>query len=470
MPRKRPESRRWYSGIRFRVTLTASAAVALTVLTSGITLVFLLHQSLISSVDTIATDRAQVVASQAASGNLGPTVTSTGSENSLVQVVDSSNSVVAATGNIEGQESILATPPPGGVTTVLSLDRLPAGDGPFRVVAVPVRLPTGSGWVYVATSTDQVNAAVANLAVLFAVGLPIVLVVVVWALWRAVGQVVRPVDAIRRRASVIGGEDLSQRVPVPDSSDEIASLAVTMNEMLERLEAAALRQRQFMGDASHELRSPLAALQIQVDVALAHPEDPGSALVLESVQGQVSRMSTLIDDLLFLARSAERAPREPGSVVDLDDLVIAELHRLREWGGPAVELDGVRAARVIGSERDLARLLRNLGDNAREHARSLVSIRLTTTEEAAEVRVTDDGDGIRPEDRDRVFERFTRLDDARSRNARGGGAGVGLSIVRQIVGDHHGTITITDRADGSAGAVFVVRLPLAQSGVTSPEN
>lgn len=464
MPPKRHEARRWYSGIRFRVTLTASAVVALTLLASGITLVLLLHQSLIASLDTVATDRAQAVASLAGGGELGPTVTNTGSESSLVQVVDSSNLVIAATSNIDGQEPILAPPPSGGVTTVLSVDRLPAGDGPFRVVAAPVRLPAGNGWVYVATSTIQVDAAVGNLAALFGVGLPLVLVIVVWALWRAVGQVIRPVDAIRRRASVIGGEDLSQRVPVPDSSDEIASLAVTMNEMLERLEAAALRQRQFVGDASHELRSPLAALQVQVEVALAHPEDPGSALVLGDVQGQVVRMSALIDDLLFLARSAEGAPRGPTSLVDLDDLVLSELHRLRELGGHAVELDGVRAARVEGSERDLARLLRNLGDNAREHARSLVSIRLTTTENAAEFSVTDDGDGIRAEDRDRVFERFTRLDDARSRTTRGGGAGVGLSIVRQIVRDHHGTVTIMYRADGQAGAVFVVRLPLAPNG------
>ncbi|MDJ0322646.1 HAMP domain-containing sensor histidine kinase [Cryobacterium sp. PH31-AA6] len=464
MPIKLRTPRRWYSGIRFRVTVTASAVVALTLLASGITLVLLLHQSLIASLDTVAADRAQAVASLAVGGDLGPTVTNTGSENSLVQVVDSSNSVIAATSNIDGEEPILPQPPSTGVTTVLSVDRMPAGDGPFRVVATPVKLSTGNGWIYVATSTSQVDVAVGNLAGLFGVGLPLILLIVVWALWRAAGQVIRPVDAIRRRAAVIGGEDLSQRVPVPDSSDEIASLAVTMNEMLERLEAAALRQRQFVGDASHELRSPLAALQVQVEVALAHPEDPGSALVLDDVHGQVVRMAALTDDLLFLARSAEGTPRGPTALVDLDDLVLSELHRLRGLGGRAVDLGGVRAARVQGSERDLARLLRNLGDNAREHSRSLVSIRLTATPNEAEFSITDDGDGIRAEDRERVFERFTRLDDARSRTARGGGAGVGLSIVRQIVQDHHGTITIEDRSDGRAGAVFVVRLPLAPTG------
>ena len=469
MRRKRQDMRLLNSGIRFRVTLTASVVVALTLLASGITLVALLHQSVIASLDAVARDRAQAVASLASGGDLGPTVTNTVSENSLVQVVDSSNSVIAATSNIDGQEPILAPPPSPRVTTVLSVDRMPAGDGPFRVVAAPVQLPIGNGWVYVATPTIQVDAAVGNLAALFGIGLPLVLIVVVWALWRAVGQVIRPVDAIRRRASVIGGEDLSQRVPVPERSDEIASLAVTMNDMLERLETAALRQRQFVGDASHELRSPLAVLQVQVEVALTHPEDPGSALILGNVHGQVLRMSALIDDLLFLARSAEGAPRVPTHLVDLDDLLLSELHRLRESGGCAVELDGIRAARVEGSDHDLARLLRNLGDNARDHAHSLVSLRLTTTEKSAEISVTDDGVGIRSEDRDRIFERFTRLDNARSRTALGGGAGVGLSIVRQIVRDHHGTITITDRADTCAGAVFVVRLPLAPGGVTRLE-
>lgn len=157
-------------------------------------------------------------------------------------------------------------------------------------------------------------------------------------------------------------------------------------------------------------------------------------------------------------------PRGSTGLVDVGDLVLSELHRLRELGGPAVELDGVRAARVEGSERDLARLLRNLGDNARDHARSLVSIRLTTTEKSAEISVTDDGGGIRAEDRDRVFERFMRLDDARSRTDLGRGAGVGLSIVRQIVRDHHGTISPEDRSDSQAGAVFLVRLPLALNG------
>jgi signal transduction histidine kinase len=458
MPRSRAETARRRFGIRLRVVLTATIVVAAALGISGVSLVLLLQQSLVSSLDAGLGARSEDITSLAAAGSLPATISNAGEESSLVQVVDSSNTVIAATNNVQGQEPILASPParPG----IQSVVQVPVGSGQFRVSADTVQLPGGKGWVYVAASLSQVESAVGNLTILFAVGLPLVLLVVVGALWRAVGQVLHPVEAIRLRASTIGGADLSQRVPVPSSGDEIASLATTMNEMLERLESASRRQGQFLGDASHELRSPLAALRTQVDVALAHPEAPGSADVLARVQEQVARMSTLIDDLLFLARSTEAAPHDLTGVVDLDELLIAELHRLRENDAPAVELLSVQAARVRGSERDIARLLRNLGDNAREHAESTIALGLAVTGGSAEFTVEDDGAGIPVQDRERVFERFTRLDEARARTTHGG-AGVGLAIARQIVEDHGGTIAITDRADGAAGAVFVVRLPLS---------
>ena len=458
MPRFRTETARRRFGIRLRVVLTATVVVAVALGISGVSLVLLLQHSLLASLDAGLEARAKDITILAAAGGLPSTISNAGEESSLIQVVDSSNTVIAATDNVQGQDPILAGPPAG--PGIQSVDQVPVGSGQFRVAADTVQLPGGKGWVYVAASLSQVDSAVASLTMLFAVGLPLVLLVVVGALWRAVGQVLHPVEAIRLRASTIGGADLSQRVPVPNSGDEIASLATTMNEMLERLESAARRQGQFLGDASHELRSPLAALRAQVDVAVAHPDAPGSADVLSRVQDQVARMSTLIDDLLFLARSTETAPHDLTGVVDLDELLIAELHRLREHDAPAIELLSVQAARVRGSERDIARLLRNLGDNAREHALSTVTLGLAVTEGTAEFTIEDDGPGIPVQDRERVFERFTRLDVARARTAHGG-AGVGLAIARQIVEDHGGTIAITDRADGAPGAVFVVRLPLS---------
>lgn len=456
-----PPKVRRRAGIRKRVTVTATAVVAATLLVSGVLLTFFLYQSLVAGLDSAGRDRALQVASLAAAGTLPTAISNTGEDNALVQVVDSANRVLSATANVEGQSAILGAPPAAAGTSVtLAISALSSKQ--FRIVAEPVQLPSGQGWVYVASALTQVDAAVLSLVGLFAVGLPLVLIIVALALWHAVGQVLRPVEAIRERAASIGAADLSRRVPVPPTSDEIARLAETMNDMLDRLDDAARRQRQFIGDASHELRSPLAALRAQVEVALAHPEDPTTATVLSRVQDQAARMSTLIDDLLFLASSAEQAPTSSAEMVYLDELVLAEMHRLRELGGPRIELARLNAARLHGSGRDLARLLRNLGDNARDHARSRVAFSLSTNG-VAELTISDDGPGIPVPERERVFERFTRLDDARQRNLGGGGAGVGLSIARQIVLAHGGSIAIGDRPDGAPGAVFLVRLPIEES-------
>lgn len=448
------------AGIRRRVTMTATAIVAAALLVSGAGVTFFLRQSLIAGLDAAAAARSRDVAALASAGTLPATISTTGEDSELVQVVDAHNNVVAASSNIQGQEAVLPSPSSvtgGPRTTSLA----PVGNGEFRVAVQP--LPNGKGWVVVASDLTQLNAAVLNLVVLFAIALPVTLLIVGGTLWHAVGRVLRPVEAIRERAARIGGADPSQRVPVPATSDEIARLAVTMNEMLDRLQSAARRQHEFIGDASHELRSPLAALRAQVDVALAHPDDPTSRGLLDRVSEQAARMSTLIDDLLFLARSSEPAPVSNAELVDLDELVIAEVHRLRELGGPAVDLVGLSAARLSGSGRDLARMLRNLGDNAREHAVARVEVRLSGNG-AAEISIADDGPGIPAGDRLRVFERFTRLDDSRVRNPSGGGAGIGLSIVRQIVHAHGGTVEVRDRWDGGSGAVFVVRLPMADGG------
>jgi signal transduction histidine kinase len=459
-PADRSGAARVRVGIRSRVTATATLIVAVTLVLGAALVTLLLQQSLVAGVDASAGARARDVAALAAAASLPTTIQTTGEETALVQVVDASNRVVAASANIEGQGPIVPTPSAaarGPVTTPLT----PLGEHPFRVVVEP--WPKGRGWVVVATALTQVDSAVLSLIGLFAVIIPAILVIVALALWRAVGQVLRPVEAIRERAAGISAANLSQRIPVPPTSDELARLAVTMNEMLDRLDAASLRQRQFIGDAAHELRSPLAALRAQLDVALAHPEDPASVGTIARVSEQAARMSTLVDDLLFLARSSEPAPATSAGPVDLDELVVDEVRRMRQFAGPQVDLVGLSAARLRGSARDLGRMLRNLGDNALEHATSRVQVRLSV-DHMAELAVTDDGPGIPQADRVRVFERFTRLDDSRARRAGGGGAGIGLSIVKQIVLAHGGIVEVRDRGDGQSGAVLVVRLPLLEPG------
>jgi signal transduction histidine kinase len=233
-----------------------------------------------------------------------------------------------------------------------------------------------------------------------------------------------------------------------------------MNEMLDRLEASATRQEQFIGDASHELRSPLTALRTQVGVALAHPDLEHTRELLTAVDTQTQRMSTLIESLLLLARTSETPPGSHTDV-DLDDLVLDEARRLRAIGGLRIHTAALSAARVRGSAADLSRMLRNVGDNAHDHAGSAITIALTTDHGTAELSVADDGPGIPATDRERVFDRFTRLDQARARSSSGGGSGLGLAIARQIAEAHGGSITINDGGEGE-GTVFTIRLPLGE--------
>lgn len=455
-------TRRPHWGIRARMATFATAVVALTLILSGFVLVALVHQSLIAGLDDTQMARAQNVAAQAAKGIHGR-ITSSPKQNSLVQVLDSTGKVIAATANIEGEDPVLGHAPAKRhpTTSILSDSPLDTG-GEFRVLAQPVKLKDGPGWIYIANSLSQVDTATSSLTTLFAVGLPLVLFVVGFVVWRAVTQALRPVEQIRRRASAIGAEDLSQRLPVPSSRDEIARLTATMNQLLDRLETAASRQKQFIGDASHELRSPLTALRAQVEVAMAHPDESNSEHLLHVIRDQVARMTMLTEDLLFLAQSTETNPMTLAAPVDLDELVLAEVHRQREIGVLTVTLDAIAAARVPGSQRDLSRVLRNLTDNAREHAHTEIVLSLSTQNGVAEIIVVDDGEGVPAADRERLFDRFTRLDNARPRSSTGAGFGLGLAIARQIVGNHHGSLTAHDRPDGKRGAMFLIRIPLAE--------
>jgi signal transduction histidine kinase len=275
------------------------------------------------------------------------------------------------------------------------------------------------------------------------------------ATWVLVGRALRPVERIRTRVHGIGVEQLAERVPVPATDDEIARLAVTMNQMLDRLQSGQETQRRFVADASHELRSPIASLAAALDVISNDPTGRSGLALHEVMQAETERMRRLVEDLLLLAKADDTGLQIQHTDVDLDDLVDAELRRLRSAGGPEIE-GVVPAVRVSGDPDKLSQVIRNLADNAVRAARSKVRFTLAEQDGTATVEVEDDGDGIAQADRDRVFERFVRLDVSRDRGS--GGSGLGLSIVQEVVRGHGGTVRIAESPLG--GARFVVSLPV----------
>ncbi|MCZ9635177.1 sensor histidine kinase [Rhodococcus sp. BH5] len=311
---------------------------------------------------------------------------------------------------------------------------------------------TTHGVLMVARPLEHVEEAVTTSTRLLAVGAPLLLALVGGVVWVVAGRALAPVERLRRQVDEIDANDLARRVEAA-SDDELGRLAATMNGMLDRIRHAQLTQRRFVSDASHELRSPLATIRQHAEVAAVHP----ASTSLESLSGVVidegARMQELVEGLLLLARldEGQRRVRAP---VDLDDLALIEARRLRGLG-VTVDTQGIGPGRVVGDESLLARAVRNLADNAARHAAGTVTLRVVAFGLLVRVAVEDDGDGVPAQERDRVFERFARLDEGRAREE--GGSGLGLAIVREIARSHGGSVTVGEGAAG--GALFVLALP-----------
>jgi signal transduction histidine kinase len=303
----------------------------------------------------------------------------------------------------------------------------------------------------VAADTAAVDRSVERVQLGLWLALPLLTAAVAALAWLLTSRALRPVASITDRAATISGGSLDARVPVPNSGDEISTLAVTVNEMLDRLEDDDRARRRFISDASHELRSPVAVMRNDAEVALRHPDTTDARELAAVVAGESSRMSAIIDDLLALARHDERvAP--PTDEVDLDDIVFGEAARTRRV---RVDCSRVSAGRVRGRHDELTRLVSHLLDNATRHAATSVTVELHTTATGVELVVDDDGPGVDAADRERIFERFARLDDARTRDE--GGAGLGLAVVRSIAERSRGTVTADQSPTG--GARFTVSFP-----------
>ncbi|WTL07408.1 HAMP domain-containing histidine kinase [Kribbella sp. NBC_01505] len=486
--------------LRTRTTVAATAVVAVALVIAGLAVVLLLRANLASQAQLQAEVTAQQLASQLAGGT--PIAKLDLDDERPVIITDANGKRLAASEKLEEINGLLlawsspapkpaTTPKPTPTPTSTPTDddgddddsgRGRGGDDPdddetpapqpgrvadgdaeystgtatidrrsaaYRFATLKVTLPAGGGEVKVMAGAELATArdAVSTVSRSMLIGLPLLLAVVALVTWMVTRRALAPVEAIRSElAGITAARDLRRRVPVPESHDEVARLARTTNDTLTALEASVAQQRGFVADASHELRSPIASLRTQLEVAAAHPE----LLELDELIADTVRLQHLAADLLLLARL------DAGDHPDPERIHVSDLVR--------DAIDGRRATMVLdaepvvlGNKNRLTRILGNLLDNAERHTGRQVRVVVSSTGGEAVIQVQDDGPGVPEGDRDRIFERFVRLDDARSRDE--GGAGLGLAIARDLAQAHGGTLTA--RTSPLGGASFDLHLPLA---------
>lgn len=454
--------------MRIRTTVAATLIVAVALSVGSAVLVLRLRQSLEDNSRNAALARAADIASLASSGRL-PTVLGLPNEDATyAQVIDSHGTVIAASANIIGEPPLGPPGNPRAGPVVTRSARNPVADSDTSML---VSLPAGTArqplTVLTGYSLAGSDFAVREVEVGLLIGLPLVLLLVGGIAYVIVGRALRPIDAVRAEAMQITTDDIHRRLPEPPSGDEITRLARTMNEMLDRLERSIERERQFIADASHELRSPLASLRAQLEIGLAGGDHTDWRATAAGALSEEARIEQLVKDLLLLARldqqrrvgSRSNALAGAATVVDLAQIVSADT---AGRSGMKVTTRVTGPAPVAMVAELARRMVANLVDNAQRHAVSEVIVAVRTDGSSVELVVHDDGPGVPPAERDRVFERFIRLDAARSTDD--GGAGLGLAIVKDIVVHHGGSVGFTDC---HRGARVVVTIPRA---VPSPAD
>jgi signal transduction histidine kinase len=515
-----PALLRWWRrrGLRARVTITAALGLIVAFTALDLILFNALQVSLTRSVDDTARSGAAGVQALINADRLPDPVPV--ASDVTVQVLDSAGRITDVSAGADRLVPIVSLPGARALADgggALMVHGAPLDMAPLvRVVVVPA---AGGRLVIAAVPFSEASGSLNVVARALVFLTPVLFIAFTGAIWLVTGSTLRPIGALRRGAARVTVTGVPTDLPVPEARDEVRSLALTLNDMLSRLAAAQQRQRALVSDTAHELRSPIASIRTQLEVALDYPDGQDWETTARDVHTDVLRLAGLAEDLLLLARLDEQAglvasnraagedgsPRsgagelvQRGRLVDLGALSRSIACRYTDAGvavsvatgtgepGAAGETGAAVAGSVTGvpggatagavlvhgvPER-LERLLVNLVDNAARYAQSSVMIAFRQVGEWAELSVTDDGPGIPAADRERVFGRFARLDDARSRNGdEAGGAGLGLAIVRATAQAHGGTAFLeaagpADRAAGDApaglpGLRAVVRLPAA---------
>jgi signal transduction histidine kinase len=454
------------ASVRVRVTLVAVVVTGVALAAGGWGLVRSVERTKLAQVARASEDRVDAIAAQLEQG-VPPgqlALGGPGAGSALVQVLRDGDVVTSSPNRyfeqplvVSGSSDLTRTVgvASGPVLVATGIE----GGGVYEVhgstdPALPLRIsyrmvPTTAGNLTVVAGSplDEVRRAIDETRRAAWFGVPVITLLVGAVAWAVTGRALRPVEAIRAEVEAISHSTLHRRVPTRGPDDEVGRLARTMNDMLDRLEGAAERQQQFVADASHELRSPAASIRTQLEVALRADDEAALRSAAEGALAEEARLEELLADLLLLA-SVDEEGSVPDERVDLGAIALAAAAPPRRV---PVTVSGEGSAR--GSARQLGRAITNLVDNGARHAAAQV----TVTVAGGRITVEDDGPGIREADRERVFERFTRLDASRSRDA--GGGGLGLSIVRAVVTRHGGRVGVESSPTG--GARLVVELPPA---------
>jgi signal transduction histidine kinase len=404
-------SRRLFTSTRLRVTAAATLAVVVVLVGAGLVLVRVQHTQLVDRVDEANVQRMSEIATDLEHGRTGA-ITELRGADVVAQVIGADGRIVAESADLRGDRLVV-----GGQTFegVRNLHDVPLESGDYRVISQRVSTPDGPVAVFVGGSLDDVDESTEVVARSLLLGIPVVAALLALVVWFVVGR------------------------------------------LLGRVERATAAQQRFVADASHELRTPLARIRAELEVDDAHPDTADAAATRHSLLDETVALQHLTDDLLLLARSDAGGLVDRHQLLDLDAVVAAESTALASTNGIAVHTQ-LAPAQVRGDAGRLGRAVRNVLENAVRHARTTVRVELDADDGHARLRVVDDGSGIAPADRERVFERFTRLDDSRSVTA--GGSGLGLAITREIIEQSDGRVWVEGADDG--GTAVCISLPAAR--------
>jgi signal transduction histidine kinase len=451
---------RWWArqSLRARLTLLATALFTFAVAT-GVLLLVLQRYALTRVLDSSADKTASDIARQFTSGKNPATVLPTTGGVTSVQVVDADDIVVSASPGADRTTPVLDARQLAEAREGMRFDiASTTSNARLRVLAHTA----GTKTVLVVTDLSRVDDSLRVLTRAALIGGPIAVLLMGLATYMVVALTLRPVAALRHGAADITAAGLAdQRLPVPGPQDEIHRLAITLNAMLDRIDSATSRQRTFVGDAAHELRSPLASLRVQLEVAQRLGPEHDWPTLIDDVMLDVGRLDRLVADLLALARldeSGASVHREPVRLDELTESVLAGYAHARV----PVAAAALNRLQIAADPDALRRVIINLIDNAERYAERAVTVAIAPDTlaggAAARLTITDDGPGLPVGERERVFDRFYRVEASRSRES--GGTGLGLPIVRDLVRGHGGSVRLTARPDGAPGLQAVVILPV----------